>query len=204
MPAGNPCRYGGFGVARAVLLCLLLILPFAPVWAQDNAPAEVDSAAYGAQDFASTYKLDSGDKIKISVFNHEDISGEFQLDADGRFSMPLLGSIDADGLTPMELEALLVDELKPDYLVNPRVFIQVLNARVYYLIGEALGTGPFPYVPGMSYLTAIAKSGGFTYRAKKDYVYVIRADDPEQEEIKLSIDENVQPGDIIRVAERLF
>ena len=50
----------------------------------------------------------------------------------------------------------------------------------------------------------IATAGGFTYRAKKDYVYVIRADDPQQKEIKLSVEEKIQPGDIIRIAERLF
>ena len=56
----------------------------------------------------------------------------------------------------------------------------------------------------MTYLKAIVIAGGFTYRAKQDYVYVIRADDPEQKELKLSVEEKVQPGDIIRVAERLF
>jgi len=66
------------------------------------------------------------------------------------------------------------------------------------------GTGAFPYKAGMTYMTAIAIAGGFTYRAKQDYVWVIRGDDPEQKEIKLSIEERVQPGDIIRVAERLF
>ena len=57
---------------------------------------------------------------------------------------------------------------------------------------------------GMTYLTAIANAGGDTYRAKQDFVFVIRGDDPEQHELKLSVEEKVQPGDIIRVAERLF
>ncbi|MEJ8566876.1 polysaccharide biosynthesis/export family protein [Wenzhouxiangellaceae bacterium CH-27] len=151
-----------------------------------------------------SYALSPGDRLRISVFNHEDLSGEFQLDSDGRFSMPLIGTVDAAGLTPAELESLLVNRYKPDYLVNPRIFIQVLNARLYYLVGEVRGTGAFPYVPGMTYLTAIAKAGGFTYRAKKEYVYVVRAEDPDQEEIRLSVEELVRPGDIVRIAERLF
>jgi len=156
----------------------------------------------GASD--ATYTLAFGDRIQISVFNQDDLSGTYVLDGDGRFSMPLVGSISAAGLSPSELEFLLISKLKPDYLVNPRIFVQVINYRPYYLIGEALGTGAFPYVAGMTYLTAIAISGGFTYRAKQDHVYVIRGNDPEQEEIKLSVEEKVQPGDIIRVAERLF
>lgn len=152
----------------------------------------------------STYRLLPADRFRVNVFNQPDLSGDFQLDGEGQFVMPLLGRIDAEGLTSAELEILLTNRLKPDYLVNPRIYVQVLNYRPYYLIGEAAGTGPFPYVAGMTYLTAIARSGGFSYRAKKEFVYVIRADDPEQQEIKLSVNEIVQPGDIIRVAERMF
>jgi polysaccharide export outer membrane protein len=152
----------------------------------------------------SSYTLGTGDSVNISIFNQEDLSGTYALDGDGRFSMPLIGMVDAEGLTPAELEQVLIDKLKPDYLVNPRIYVQVMNYRPYYLMGEVRGTGAFPYQAGMTYLTAIAKAGGFTYRAKQDHVYVIRADDPEQNEIKLDIDEKVQPGDIIRVDERMF
>jgi polysaccharide export outer membrane protein len=179
----------------ASLLIWCLVLSFAPgLSAQQATP--------GASD--TTYKLDSGDVVRISVFNQPDLSGEYMLDGDGRFSMPLVGSVAAGGLTPAELEALLVDLYRPDYLVNPRIFIQVMNYRPYYLVGEVRGTGAFPYQAGMTYLTAIANAGGFTYRAKKDHVMVIRADDPAQKEIKLDVEEKVLPGDIIRVEERLF
>jgi protein involved in polysaccharide export with SLBB domain len=152
----------------------------------------------------STYKLGSGDRVRINVFNQEDLSGEYLLDGNGRFTMPLIGKVDANGLTPTELEALLVSRFKPDYLVNPRIFIQVGNYRPYYLMGEVASKGAFPYKPGLSYLEAIANAGGFTYRAKREHVYVIRGEDPEQTELKLGIDAKVQPGDIIRIAERLF
>jgi protein involved in polysaccharide export with SLBB domain len=155
-------------------------------------------------DSFSNYELAPGDRIKVEVFNHAELSGEYTLDDQGRFSMPLIGTVDANGLNPLKLEDLLVSMLKPDYLVNPRVFIQVMNSRLYYLIGEVAGKGAFPYKSGMTYLTAIANAGGYTYRAKQDFVYVIRGDDPEQHELKLSVEEKVQPGDIIRVAERLF
>ena len=152
----------------------------------------------------ATYKLAPGDRVFINVFNQPDLSGEFTLDGDGRLSMPLIGTVEANGLTPLDLEALLVGKFKPDYLVNPRIFVQVANYRPYYLIGEVASRGAFPYQPGLTYLEAIANAGGFTYRAKTEFVYVIGGEDPDQEEIKLSIDEKVQPGDIIRIAERLF
>ena len=152
----------------------------------------------------SSYQLAPGDKVRINVFNQEDLSGEHTLDGNGQFSMPLIGTVNANGLTADELEALLVSRYKPDYLVNPRIFVQIGNYRPYYLMGEVASKGAFPYQPGLTYLEAIANAGGFTYRAKQGVVYVIRGDDPEQNEIKLSIDDEVQPGDIIRIAERLF
>jgi protein involved in polysaccharide export with SLBB domain len=152
----------------------------------------------------AAYKLGPGDRIRINVFNHDELSGEYQLDSECRFSMPLIDVVEADDLNSAELEALLVAKIKPDYLVNPRIFIQLVTYRPYYLVGEVGGRGAFPYIAGMTYLKAVAIAGGFTYRAKKEYVFVVRADDPEQNEIKLSVNEKVQPGDIIRVAERIF
>lgn len=197
-PTNSPRRLALLAVQ---LICLCLASGVGSwAWAQEN----VSGAAPPPGVSDSTYKLDYGDRIKINVFNQPDLSGEYTLDGDGRFSMPLIGTIEAAGLSPAELEAYLVDRYRPDYLVNPRIFIQVLNYRPYYLIGEVQGTGAFPYRAGMTYMTAIAIAGGFTYRAKQDFVWVIRGDDPEQKEIKLSVEEKVQPGDIIRVAERLF
>jgi protein involved in polysaccharide export with SLBB domain len=155
-------------------------------------------------DSDSSYTLGPGDRIKISIFNQDDLSGQYVLDGDGRFSMPLIGSVQAAGLSPSDLEALLVSKLKPDYLVNPRVSVRIQNFRPFYIIGEVKSPSSYAYVDGMTYLTAVAISGGFTYRAKKDRVYVVRGDDPDREEIKLEVNDRVRPGDIIRIAERLF
>lgn len=172
----------------------------APVQTQQQAPAQTEAAS----EAVSGYRLGPRDRVFVTVFNHAELGGEYELDGDGRFSMPLIGVVEAAGLTLPELQQLLISRLQPDYLVNPRVSIEIRNYRPYYLIGEVQSTGSFPYVAGITYLTAIAMAGGYTYRAKKDVVYVIRGKDPEQEEIKLDVNEKVQPGDIIRVAERLF
>jgi polysaccharide export outer membrane protein len=164
-------------------------------------PREMELTPVGSD---SDYRLGIGDRIQIIVAGHEDLSGEFVIDGKGQFFMPLIEEVDAAGLKPAELEGLVVERLKPDYLINPRVNVQVLKYRPYYLMGEVASRGAFPYLSGMSYLKAVAIAGGFTYRAKQDYVYVIRADDEDLEELKLPMNEKVQPGDIIRVAERMF
>lgn len=195
-----------------LLLALLLYCPQLPAQGV-NSPAE-DARTGISQDpremeltpvgSDSEYKLGIGDRIQVIVAGHADLSGEWVVDGNGQFFMPLIEEVDAVGLNPAELEGQIVDRLKPDYLVNPRVNVQVLKYRPYYLMGEVAGRGAFPYLSGMTYLKAVAIAGGFTYRAKQDYVYVIRADDDSLEELKLPMNEKVQPGDIIRIAERLF
>jgi len=177
-----------------LFLALVLLAVSTLAWSQDVADTETDSA----------YRLGVGDKVQIDVFNQPDLTGEYTLDGTGRFTMHLIGKVDAADLTSTELEALLVSKLKPDYLVNPRVSVRMQNFRPFYIMGEVKNPSSYPYVNGMSYLTAVAIAGGYTYRGKKDWVYVIRGDDAEREELKLDVNEKVQPGDIIRVAERLF
>ena len=180
-------------------LLVLTILISSVAWAQDQAGTNL-----GEGETNLSYRLGPGDKLQIDVFNQEDLTGEYTVDGDGRFTMHLIGKVSAAGLTPTELEALLVSKLKPDYLVNPRVSVRVQNFRPFYIIGEVARPSSYAYVDGMTYLTAVAIAGGYTYRAKKDHVFVVRADDPGREEVKLDVNEKVQPGDIIRVAERIF
>lgn len=193
-----PLRVAGAPLRFLTLIIFLFILNVIgdAVWAQD--------AIEPAPETDASYRLGPGDNIQISVHNQADLSGSYLLDGSGRFSMPLIGTVEANGLTRTDLETLLVSRLKPDYLVNPRVAVVVSNYRPYYIIGEVGKTGAFSFVQGMTYLTAIAIAGGYSYRAKKGVVFVIQGDDPDREEIKLDVDLKVQPGDIIRVAERRF
>jgi polysaccharide export outer membrane protein len=150
------------------------------------------------------YKLGAGDKLEIKIFGTDDMSGEYTINGAGFISIPLIGNIQAKNLTIETLQKALVDKLKPDYLLNPRLNIQVLNYRPFYILGEVESPASYPYVDGMTYLNAVAIAGGFTYRAKTQYVFVIRSNDPSQTEIEIPTDKIVLPGDIIRVDERLF
>ena len=178
-------------------IILIIILLFSATLCAQDADVVINPQS-------AAYKLGPGDQIHINVHNQDDLSGEYVLDGMGRFSMPLIGTVVATGLSAPGLEDLLVSRLKPDYLVNPRVAVRVQNYRPYYIIGEVKSPSSYDYVQGMTYLTAVAIAGGYTYRAKKKVVYVIRGDDPDREEEKTDVDEKVQPGDIIRVAERMF
>lgn len=186
-------NFAALAPLRLLLAILLTVLSTAAL-AQD------DGASVIADD--STYRLGPSDVIIVTVHNHADLSGTFQLDGSGLISMPLIGQVEGEGLTAAELATRVENLLKPDYLVNPRVTVRVQNYRPYYLIGEVGKTGAFNYVQGMTFMQAIAIAGGYSYRAKKGVVFVQRGEG--EEEVEMDVDERVQPGDIIRVDERLF
>lgn len=150
------------------------------------------------------YTFGSGDVIKVTVFNQEDLSGEYVINGAGVIALPLIGDVMAKDLSVKQVEEAIINKLKPDYLLNPRVSVQVLNYRPFYILGEVKEPKSYPYVDGMTYLNAVAIAGGFTYRAQEDHVLVIRANDNKKKEVKLSIDDKVLPGDQIHVEERFF
>jgi polysaccharide export outer membrane protein len=173
-------------------------------------PMPVEAAATGGAaggepvaDIAS-YQLGPGDALRITVFRHEDLSGEFSLDGEGHFAMPLVGEIRGGGRTARQLENEVELALKSGgYLVEPQVSIEVLNYRPFYIIGEVNNPGSFEYVNGMTVINAVALAGGFTYRADQDDIVISRGGSSGPE-MQAAPDTKVLPGDIIEVQERFF
>jgi len=155
----------------------------------------------------SDYQLGSGDKIRITVFGEPDLSiEEIRLSDAGTVSYPFLGEIQVAGLSVSELERKIREGLKGDYLVDPEVTVSVLEYRPFFIHGEVEDPGGIPYVPGITLRKAVALAGGFTERASRSKIYVIRdgvpiADDKGQ---RIGLDEKVRPGDIITVEQSFF
>jgi len=158
-----------------------------------------DATAPGAE-----YRLGSGDQVRVLVFDEPSLSGEFVVDGAGRVSVPLIGDVTAGGLTLREFENAVEDAFRDGYLRDPRVSAQVLNYRPYYILGEVTASGEYPYTDGLTVLNAVATAGGFTYRARRNVVFIKRAGEEEFVQMELSASTLVQPGDTIRIAERFF
>ena len=174
-----------------------------PLFADENSEQFEQNQPSGSS-VNEEYKLGSGDLLKITVFNQVDLSGEYTINGAGQIALPLIGDVNTKDLTVKQVERAIANKLKPDFLLNPRVNVQVLNYRPFYILGEVKQPQSYPYVDGMTYLNAVAIAGGFTYRAKEDHVMVIRMNDPKKNEIRLNMDEKVMPGDVIHVEERFF
>jgi polysaccharide export outer membrane protein len=149
------------------------------------------------------YVLDTGDQVKIVVFGHNDLSGQFVVSSTGAVAMPLIGEVNAKGLTLRQLEGAIIKKLKPDFLKNPQVSVEVANYRPFYIIGEVKNPGTYPYVNGMRILNAVAIAGGFTYRARENEMMITRAKSGGKRQ-RVPPDTRVMPGDVIEVMERYF
>lgn len=165
-------------------------------------PNGVASTA-SAEPLTEAYHLDSGDQLRITVFRHVDLSGEFVLDGNGNLALPLIGEVQGAGRTLRELESQIETAFNEGgFLVNPQVGVEVLSYRPFYILGEVNQPGSYAYVSGMTGITAVAMAGGFTYRARQSSMTVQRRGEDERRSMGLA--STVLPGDILNIDERFF
>ncbi len=150
------------------------------------------------------YHLDTGDMIRIQVYDEEDMYLEARVSDRGTVSYPFLGEIKVVGFTPGEIKKSITAKLKGDYFVDPKVSVDILEYRQFYVNGEVESPGGFPYQPGLTVRKAISLAGGFKERASREKIFVIHEDKQDTDPLKTSLEAEVRPGDIISVRESFF
>ena len=151
------------------------------------------------------YTLDSGDKLRVTVFGQEGLTNTYFVDVAGRISMPLIGSVPARGCTTTQLARLIADKLKSGGFVRePHVAIEVEAYRPFFILGEVIAPGQYPYVPNMTIETAVAIAGGFTPRGYRWDAEISRSQSGVTSRQKVPMIAPVRPGDTITIAERWF
>jgi protein involved in polysaccharide export with SLBB domain len=149
-------------------------------------------------------RLQSGDKIRITVYGEDKLSGDFEIDPSGLVSLPLAGTVKAAGLTQTELETELSRKFRTEYLRNPKVTVTIASFRPFYILGEVAKPGEYPYRSGLNIISATALAGGPTYRASKSTVLIQRMGESGMKEYPMSSNVPILPGDLVRVPERYF
>lgn len=152
------------------------------------------------------YALSAGETVKVGVFNEPSLTGEFVIGPDGKLALPLIGVVDAAGQTPSSLGTIISTRLSEGgYVLDPKVNVETLAFRPVYVLGEVQKPGEYSYSTDMTLFQAIAKAGGYTPRAAKNYVVLQRSswDAPKRVELEESVLQ-IGPGDTIMVAESFF
>jgi polysaccharide biosynthesis/export protein len=160
-----------------------------------------EAAAY---EFENGYRVGAGDRLSIRVVGEAELTGEYVVDATGVLSMPYVQSVPVAGFNTGQIERLIVSKLKAGYLRDPKVSVQAIALRPFYIMGEVTTGGSFPYQPGMTVQNAIAIAGGYGARADKLDVMLTRKGANGTNSYKVPVTTQVYPGDIIFVRERWF
>lgn len=157
-----------------------------------------DASAYQSP---PVYTLGPGDKVRVTVFKHQDLSGVFEVDSSGRVSLPLVRGIQASGLTVVQLEDAIIARLRKERFGDTKVSVDLAKLRPVCILGEVNKPGCFDYIYGMRAAAVVAMAGGYTYRARKHDLEITRGNGAT-----LTIDQHVlvYPGDVIEVSQRYF
>jgi polysaccharide export outer membrane protein len=122
----------------------------------------------------TAYRLDTGDTVRVIVFNQQAFSTDYTVADDGTLSFPILGEIKARTLTVAELKQEIRAGLSNGVLKDPAVSVQLSQYRPFFVIGEVAKPGQYPYMPDLNALGAVAVAGGFSIRADEEHLSVLR------------------------------
>lgn len=171
--------------------------------APTNTPGGRGGAGVSGRD--PDYRLGANDRVRIIVFGQPTLTAEYTLDGNGVLAFPLIGNVNAQGMTTGQLQQTIASRLDPDYLRNPSVSAEVITRRPFYVIGEVQKPGNYPYVTDMTALQAVAMAGGYTYRARQNNLYLKRLDaNGRLIRIAATPETRIRPGDTVEIKERYF
>ena len=172
---------------RNIFLSLLVVLAPTAV-AQDRRAEEakpkvetnkekLDAAATspGVAVDPNTFQLGAEDIIFVSVWKDPDFTRAHIVRPDGKITLPLVGEVQAAGLTPVQLAKSITEKLTT-MMKDPKVDVSVtqVNSKRYYIQGEVNKAGAFPLIVPTTVLEALSNSGGFRDFANKKNIVILR------------------------------
>ena len=160
------------------------------------------SVSWAAGDIKAAYTLGAGDTISISVFNQPNLSLKVQIDKTQTIQYPFIGAVDTTGKTANSLANAIRLELQNGYLVDPQVFVTMVDYRPFYILGDVNRPGGYSYTPGMTVNEALALAGGLQ---KKAFIASISVIHESQTDMKIAVTDSysVQPGDTLEILQSL-
>jgi polysaccharide export outer membrane protein len=135
--------------------------------------ASPEAASSASKPHDSSFIIGNDDVLAINVWKEPDIS--IPVRSDGKISLPLVGEVQAAGLTPLALEKDIAEKLK-NYIAEPEVtvMVQTVNSQKFNILGQVVRPGSYVIANSPTVLDAIALAGGFRDFAKKKSIYVLR------------------------------
>ncbi len=133
----------------------------------------------------STYRLQPGDVLSVSVWKEQDLQQEVLVRPDGALTFPLAGELDVNGRTVEETRSMLVERLSrfvPDPVVT--VTIKAIGGNRIYVLGKVLRPGEFPFSRSLDVMQALSLAGGATAFAQVNEIVILRRENGAQQALK--------------------
>ena len=172
---------------KSILVMLVLILVGVSLIVSSTAVLGQEDVPGARKKIVEDYRLGAGDLVQVVVWKNEDVSGAFRVRPDGKFSMPLIGDILAEGSTTDGVSMQVEQKLKL-FIESPYVSTIVVEAASnrIYILGEVANPGAYTIDGSLTVLQALALAGGFTEFAGKEKMVLVRGIGEVQRNIKLS------------------
>lgn len=196
MKAVESFRMGVLCLTMFVGACMLSSCA-TPGAASQDAPTEVKNA--------NAYTLGPSDVIKLTVYGEDNLTGQYTVDRRGMVTIPLVGDVPAQDLSKEQLQVKITEIMvRGGYLKNPRVTVDIVSMRPFYILGEVKNPGSYTWQPTLDVFKAIATAGGYTPRAAQGRILIDRGIAQDKQRYNATEDTPVLPGDSITVRERIF
>ncbi len=160
-----------------------------------------------------SYVLGAGDKLQIALYDANlgtdrpavgNGGEQFTVSESGSVDAPMIGAVPAAGLTVDQLKEQITAKLAQGYLKHPKVGVELVTYRPFYIVGEVNHPGAYPCTARSRVLSAVAIAGGYTYRANEDFAVVERKQGDKIVSGRVGPDTAILPDDVIRITQRYF
>jgi polysaccharide biosynthesis/export protein len=165
---------------------------------------------------SDAYVLGPGDKLRIVLYGGDpgsvhavssvagDAGDQYVVSDMGTVDAPYIGAVKAGGLTIDQLKRDITAKLADGYVKDPKVGIDVVASRPFYIVGEVNHPGSYPCTAGSRLVSAVALAGGYTYRANEDFAVVERKEGDHIVTGRAAPDTPILPDDVIKIPERYY
>jgi polysaccharide export outer membrane protein len=157
------------------------------------------------KDVREGYQIGAGDHVRITVFDEPNLTNEYIVNESGAVALPLIDEVPANQLTTSQLASKIAEKLKVGgYVLTPKVAVEILKHRPFYILGEVAKPGEYPYTGDLTLAQAVATAGGYTARADTRTIKLQRHSGELPVQVKLDAPLRIAPGDTIIIRQAFF
>ena len=163
-----------------LLFCLLFL--FIGFCSQDAlAATEMQSAQAESLGGDFAYRIGPQNLLQIKILGESATTQVYRVDEMGYITHALLGRLKLQGLTVVEIERLVTDKLRGQYILHPTVTIFVVEHSHFSILGEVRRPGNYEITGRVSIIEALSMAGGFTPLANQKGVKIVRKKEGDEQ-----------------------